>query len=232
MDRSVALNLQGCSEGVNIRWTVVADEKRQYRMMRRAEAEQRTRLRITESAVELHGTLGPARTSVSAVARHAGVRRSTVYRHFPDEQSLFSACTTYWMAANPFPDINRWKAIDDSALRLRSALNELYTHYRRTEPMMSNILRDEATMPIVKRLLGSYRDYLSAARDTLMIGSGVRGPARTQALAAIGHALTFSTWRSLAREQGLTDSQAAGLMCRLVTSALARSARPGATRRC
>jgi len=201
-------------------------------MTRRAEAEQRTRLRITESTVELHGTLGPARTSVSAVARHAGVRRSTVYRHFPDERSLFSACTTYWMAANPFPDIDRWNAIDDSALRLITALSELYTHYRRTERMMSNILRDEATMPIVKRLLGGYRDYLSAVRDTLMIGSGVRGPARQQVSAAIGHALTFDTWRSLAREQRLTDMQAAGLMCRLVTSAHNTPARQGATRRC
>ena len=126
----------------------MSDQKRQYRMMRRAEAERRTRLRITESTVALHQTLGPARTSVSAVARRAGVRRSTVYRHFPDEHSMFSACTSYWMAANPFPDINCWKVIDDSGVRLMSALRELYAHYRRTERMMSNILRDEATMPM------------------------------------------------------------------------------------
>ena len=208
----------------------MADQKRQYRMMRRAEAEQRTRLRITESIVALHRTLGPARTSVSAVARRAGVRRSTVYRHFPDEHSLFSACTSYWMAANPFPDINRWKAIDDSAVRLMSALKELYAHYRRTERMMSNILRDEATMPIVRRMLSGYRDYLDAARDALLSGRGVREPER-QVSAAIGHALTFGTWRSLAREQGLTDAQAAGHMCRLVVAASAASARRHATRR-
>jgi AcrR family transcriptional regulator len=194
----------------------MADQKRKYRKMQRAEAEQRTRVRITESTVELHRTLGPARTSVSAVARHAGVRRSTVYRHFPDERSLFSACTSYWMAGNPFPDVNRWKGIDDSAVRLTSALSELYAYYRRTERMMSNVLRDERTMPIVKRMLDGYRDYLSIARDTLMIGSGVSGPSRRQVLAAIGHALTFNTWRSLVCEQGLTDAQAAGLMCRLV----------------
>jgi len=208
----------------------MADQKRQYRMMRRAEAEQRTRLRITESTVELHGTLGPARTSVSAVARRACVRRSTVYRHFPDEHSLFSACTSYWMAAHPLPDINRWIAITDSGARLTRALRELYPHYRRTERMMSNILRDEATMPIVKRMLKGYRDYLSTARDALMIGRGVRQPARQQVFAAIGHALTFGTWRSLAREQGLTDSHAAGLMCRLVATASGTSTRRGATR--
>ena len=210
----------------------MADPKRKYRKMRRAEGEQHTRLRIIESTVELHGTLGPSRTSVSAVARHAGVRRSTVYRHFPDERSLFSACTSHWTTAHPFPDINRWKAINGSAVRLMSALSELYAHYRRNERMMTNILRDEATMPIVKRLLGGYRDYLSAARGALMMGSGVRGPARRQVLAAIGHALTYSTWHSLAREQRLTDSQAAGLMCRSVTSAADTSARRGANRRC
>jgi AcrR family transcriptional regulator len=209
----------------------MAGQKRQYRMMQRAQAEQRTRQRITESTVALHGTLGPARTSVSAVARRAGVRRSTVYRHFPDEHSLFSACTSYWTAANPFPDINRWKAIDDSAVRLMSALRELYAHYRRTERMMGNILRDEATIPIVKRMLKGYRDYLSAARDALMIGRAVRQPARQQVFAVIGHALTFGTWRSLAREQGLTDSQAAGLMSGLVAATSGTSARRRTTRR-
>ena len=200
----------------------MAGHIRPYRMKRRAEAEQRTRLRITESAVALHGTRGPARTSISAVAQRAGVRRSTVYRHFPDEASLFSACTSYWTAANPVPDVDRWVAIGDPAVRLAAALRQLYAHYRRTDRMMSNILRDEATIPIVKRMLGGYRDYLTAARDTLMSGIGVRGAARRRVLAAVGHALTFGTWRSLAREQALTDSQAADLMCRLVAAAAGR----------
>ncbi|CAN5799829.1 hypothetical protein BH18ACI5_BH18ACI5_13480 [soil metagenome] len=200
----------------------MAGQIRPYRMKRRAEAEQRTRLRITESAVALHGTLGPARTSISAVAQRAGVRRSTVYRHFPDEASLFSACTSYWTAANPVPDVDRWVAIGDPAVRLTAALRQLYAHYRRTDRMMNNILRDEATIPIVKRMLGGYRDYLTAARDTLMSGIAVRGAARRRVLAAVGHALTFGTWRSLAREQALTDSQAADLMCRLVAAAAGR----------
>ena len=86
----------------------MTDQKRPYRMKRRAELEELTRRRITESAVALHGTLGPARTSISALAEHAGVRRSTVYRHFPDEASLFAACTAHWAAANPVPDIGAW----------------------------------------------------------------------------------------------------------------------------
>src|SRR5690348_17931976 len=108
------------------------DETRPYRKRRRAELEAQTRLRITESAVELHGTLGPSRTSLSAVAEHAGVRRSTLYRHFPDEAALFAACSAHWRASNPPPDVERWAAINDPDERLRAALEELYAHYRRT----------------------------------------------------------------------------------------------------
>jgi AcrR family transcriptional regulator len=188
-------------------------------MTRRAELEERTRRRITESAAELHGTVGPARTSISAVAELAGVRRSTVYRHFPDEVALFTACTSHWMAANPVPDIDSWAAIENPEERLRIALETLYAHYRRTEGMMDNVLRDEATMSVVKRMLSGYREYIAAARDTLMGGRKSRGRERLLLLAAIGHALAFTTWRSLAREQELNDSQATDLMCRLVIAA-------------
>ena len=99
------------------------------------------------------------------------------------------------------------------------ALAELYSHYRRTERMMDNLLRDEQTMPIVKQLFGGFREYLKSARETLMAGRHARGAARKRVLAATGHALSFATWASLAREQGLDDSQAAELMCRLVNVA-------------
>src|SRR5436190_10137103 len=113
----------------------MSDQTRPYRKRRRAELEEDTRRRITESAVELHGTLGPSRTTVSAVAEHAGVRRSTVYRHFPDEMALFAACTAHWQAENPAPDLGSWAAIEDPDERLRRALRELYAFYRRTERM-------------------------------------------------------------------------------------------------
>src|SRR3984893_8137768 len=101
------------------------DKTRSYRMRRRAESQQQTRLRITESAVALHGTIGPSRTSISAVAAHAGVRRSTVYRHFPDEAALFDACTAHWAAANPPPDLATWSAIRSPYDHRGPALGEL-----------------------------------------------------------------------------------------------------------
>jgi len=195
------------------------DEKRVYRKKQRAEREAQTRLRITESTVELHGTVGPARTSISSVAKRAGVRRSTVYRHFPDESALFAACTAHWMDLNPPPDLVRWAAIRDPDERLRRALEQLYAYYRRTESMLENLHRDEASMPIVKQLFGGFRDYLGAARDALMTGRQARGRPRRLLRAAIGHALAFPTWLSLTREQGLNDSQAAHLMHSLALAA-------------
>src|SRR2546430_9787585 len=108
------------------------DQKRPYRMKRRAELEEATRQRITESAVELHGTLGPSRTSISAVAERAGVRRSTVYRHFPDEPALFAACSAHWRAANPNPDPARGAPLAGPLQPRPHASREPYPHLPRT----------------------------------------------------------------------------------------------------
>jgi AcrR family transcriptional regulator len=194
-------------------------ETRKYEKKRRAELEADTRRRITETAVELHGTVGPARTSISAIAERAGVRRSTVYRHFPDEAALFDACSSHWEAANPVPDMTAWGAIDDPDERLLTALGELYAYYRRTEPMMDNLHRDELTVPLVAERFAGYHGYVAATRDLLLRGRHARGRRRAETRAAIGHALAYPTWKSLAREQGLDDGQAAELMRRLVGAA-------------
>src|SRR5919204_3974234 len=99
---------------------------RRYRKRLRAEHEQQTRQAITEAAVKLHGTVGPARTTVTAIAEEAGVQRATVYRHFPDEETLFAACSGHYMATHPPPDPSRWVEIADPADRLREALTDVY----------------------------------------------------------------------------------------------------------
>lgn len=197
----------------------MSEQKRKYEKKRRAEAEAQTRLRITESAVELHGSLGPARTSMSAVAEHAGVRRSTLYRHFPDERALFGACSAHWAAQNPPPDIEAWAQIEDGAERLRTALSELYAFYGRNEEMLDRLLRDAPTVPVVDELMGGFRAFIDAAAETLMRGAKARGNARRRLRAAIGHALAFRTWQDLHRTQGLDDRSAVELMCRLAATA-------------
>lgn len=197
----------------------MTDQPRPYRMQRRAASQQRTRLRLTESAVELHGTVGPSRTSMSAVAAHAGVRRSTLYRHFPDEAALFDACTAHWAASNPLPDLGSWSERSDPGERLVVALGELYAFYGRNERMLENMFRDEATVPLVQERFAAVRAYFAAAHEVLMAGRKGRGAAKRRVRAAVGHAIAFSSWKSLVREQGLEDADAVALMCRLVATA-------------
>jgi len=194
----------------------MSNETRPYRMKRRAELEEETRTRITESTVALHQEVGPARTSISAVAERAGVRRSTVYRHFPDDEALFAACSSHWRAANPPPDPSAFAAIEDPRERTETALRGLYAFYGRTEGMFTSLLRDEPVVPIVQRLLRDFYGYLGAIQEILMAGRGLRGRAARRTRAAIGHALAFPTWRSLTHEQGLAESEAVALMCGLV----------------
>jgi AcrR family transcriptional regulator len=183
---------------------------RKYELKRRADSLQDTRRRITQATVELHQTTGPARTTISAIAERAGVQRLTVYRHFPDERSLFAACSAHWLAGDPPPDPGRWAEIDDPDERCRDALTELYGWYRRQEAMLANVQRDAAVLPTLTEVADP-RPFIEGAREVLMAGRRERKRTR----AALGHALEFSTWRSLARGQGLSDAKAAGLMTRL-----------------
>lgn len=197
----------------------MSEQKRKYEKKARAEAEAQTRLRITESAVELHGSLGPARTSMSAVAEHAGVRRSTLYRHFPDEAALFGACSAHWAEANPPPDISRWAEIEDPNERLGLALDEMYAYYRRAGGMIDKLLRDEKAVPVVAEKFAPYHQFLAMAAEILARGRGLRGNAAKRTRAAIGHALAFRTYQDLTEAQGLDDDQAAELMSALVAVA-------------
>jgi len=189
--------------------------KRRYRKHRRAQQEDETRRRITEAAVELHGTLGPARTTISAVAEQAGVQRATVYRHFPDEASLFGACSAHWMAGNPLPDLAEWAAVADPDERLRLALGQLYSWFDRGEYMLEKTTRDAPVVPAMQAPIAAAARWSEAAVDTLMAGRRERGEARRRARAALGHAVAFPTWRSLVREQGLSQEEAIELMTSL-----------------
>jgi AcrR family transcriptional regulator len=188
-------------------------------MTRRAELEEQTRRRITESAVALHEEVGPALTSISAIAERAGVRRSTVYRHFPDEEALFDACSSHWRAANPPPDASTWAAIEQPAERTRAALRAIYAFYESTDAMYTSLLRDEPLVPSVQRRLRDFYGYLGSIQDGLAAGRALRGRRAEVARAAIGHALAFTTWRSLRHDQGLGADAAVDLMCRLVEDA-------------
>jgi AcrR family transcriptional regulator len=194
---------------------------RKYELRQRAEAQAETRRRIVEATVALHGSVGPAATTVSAIAERAGVQRLTVYRHFPDERALFRACSGHWAAVHPLPDPSAWSAVDDPAARLELALAELYAHYGETEQMNANIRRDLPIVPAIQEIAASRAPYWESLHPALLRGWNVRGRRRRRLDAVIGHAVDFETWRSLTRRQGVGDEEAVALMvalARAVTS--------------
>lgn len=194
-----------------------------YTLKQRAVQQEETRRRIVEAIVELHKTIGPARTTISAIAAHAGVERLTVYRHFPQETDLFRACAEHWRAANPPPDLASWRALDDPVERLESALTEIYGYYERTAPMLGNVLRDAELLPVLANQLAGYRQFVNAAQTVLAEGWDIQKPQQKEMLAALGLALAFETWRSLVVGQGLAPSEARDLMTMLVRSAAGRT---------
>ena len=192
---------------------------RKYQLRQRAAQQQATRRRITEAAVQLHGSVGPAATTISAIAELAGVQRATVYRHFPDEATLLRACSAHFFAANPPPDPAAWQQLTDPQARLAQALGELYGWYAQTEPMLANITRDAELLP---QLVGrGYAELLGRLHQALTPGWNAEGAAALTS-AALGHVLGFRTWRSLVREQGLDTPEAVELMTGLVGDAARR----------
>jgi AcrR family transcriptional regulator len=197
----------------------VSTVTRKYELKQRAESLSATRARIVSATVELHDSLGPAQTTISAIAERAGVQRLTVYRHFPDERSLFEACSSHWAAENPAPDPSTWTALDDPEERLRSALGEIYAFFRRTQGMTGNLLRDLPASPVLQEVAEPYLAYWQGVRDVLVNGCKARGRKRRLLNAVIGHALEFDTWRSLTQREGLSDAEAAAVMVRLARAA-------------
>lgn len=196
--------------------------RRSYQKTKRADDEQKTRARIVDAAEDLHRTLGPAHTTMSAIAQHAGVTRATVYRHFPSEEPLFLACSSQWLSRQRLPDPTDWTAHDDALARLRMGLSDTYRYYRSGEQMLTRIHRDADAVPLPVRTnrLRTQEQWV----DTLIEAFPNR---RLRILrGAIGHATSFDTWRSLCIAQGLSNRAAVGLMVGMV--AAVGGANPGA----
>ncbi len=198
-----------------------------YQLKRRAERQDQTRQRIIEAAIELHQTIGPAATSVSEIAELARVGRVTVYRHFPDEATLSRACSGQYFERHPLPDPTGWKEISDPEERLRTGLRETYAYHRTTEAMMTHVLADARDHPV----MAPYHDHWQCAADVLASPWRLRGQRRALLRAAIALALSFDTWRTLVREQRLSDAEALEVALRLGRECslepAAGSSRPG-----
>ncbi|MDX6233309.1 MAG: hypothetical protein QOH68_2324 [Nocardioidaceae bacterium] len=193
-------------------------KSRSYTMRARQESVEQTRLRITEATMRLHEQVGPAATTVSAIAEEAGVTRLTVYRHFPDDTALVIACSGHWRALYPRPDTSLWASIGDPVERLRTALSETYTWSRDAAPMMTKIYRDLDAMPA---FVGEFIAAAEQAQvEILAKGFRARGRSARRLHAALRHALHIQTWQSLCIDGALDDDEAVELMVGAVLAAV------------
>jgi AcrR family transcriptional regulator len=189
--------------------------KRKYELKRRAESVEETRRRIVEAAVELHGTVGPARATVSAIADRAGVQRQTYYRHFPEERQLFEACSGLWEERHHPPDPSGLLEVADPLERLRLGLSGLYSFYEEGEEMIANVVRDAAIHPLTAETARMRSAGLAGLREVLaeaLVPPG--GAPRVEALLDL--VLDFTTWQALVRRSGLSRDEAVGLAVDLV----------------
>lgn len=190
-------------------------KKRKYQLKKRAVEQARTRARIVEATMALHRELGPKATTISAVAERAGVQRLTVYRHFPSERALLTACSTTFIAEHPPPDLGAI-GVRGARKRTRAVLQALYGYYRETAEMWTSVYRDVDQMTSVAEVMKGFEDYLTSVATDLL---GEWAPRRSKRLrAAIGHALRFSTWQSL-DAQGLATREMADLVSAWVAAA-------------
>lgn len=193
--------------------------KRKYELRKRADKQAETRRRIVEATVMFHSTIGPARTTVAEICRQAGIQRTTFYRHFPDELSLFKECRALVETERPLPDPNACAAIADPVARLRSGLAAAYAYYREYEGPMAAIIRDSEVMPAG----GAFFQFADRLRDAMAAAWKAKGKRHARILAASGHAADFQAWRSLARKQGLSDGEVIEAMVTLVRAAASHS---------
>ncbi len=176
---------------------------RSYTLKKRAEQQAETRQRIVEAAVELHSTVGPNATTISMIAEKAGVQRHTLYAHFPDERSIFQACSGLAHERDPMPTADAWRGVADRTERLIAACTAIYGWYARNARLMSNLMRDVETHPMVQEIQRTQAMPVVKGWHELL-GEGLSAQQR----ALLHIALSFFTWRTLVQNAGVKQADA------------------------
>ena len=187
---------------------------RTYTLKKRAEQQAETRRRIVEAAVDLHSSVGPALTTLSQVAERAGVQRPTLYAHFPDERSLYMACSGLTMERDPLPDAETWRTVEDQRERLSVGLLAIYGWYERNAELAACVLRDAEYHPLTREIAAlRFGPYWAAYQEVL----GAKLSLKQRVV--LGLALNFFTWRTLVREGGLEQEAAVRTMVNAIECA-------------
>lgn len=177
----------------------MTNEKRPYVQTARRKLQEETRLRIVKAIVALHQELGPKNTSITAVARRAGVERLTVYRHFEDQRAMFEACSGYWISENPLPEAREWEAIEDTGERSYAALLSIYRYFARTALMLTKIYRDLDEVEALAPIMRGFDAHFSKIADDVA-GCLAKRRASSELKSIARHLVRFTTWQSLSHE--------------------------------
>lgn len=180
-----------------------ASSTRAYEMRQRAQNVAATRQRIIDAAVRLHTSIGPAKTTISAIADVAGVTRATVYKHFADDVELYTACSGQWQADHPPPDPMPWFEIEDLDERTERIFTDLYGWYADNAQDLRALARDRDFGP--PQVAADWQAMESAVVD--MLAGSATGTVR----AVAAHLVLFETWQSLAGRVRAADLPALAL---------------------
>jgi len=186
-------------------------------MSKRTEKISGTHQRIVDAAVTLHGSIGPARTTIAGIAEKAGVTRLTVYRHFPDDEALFSACSSHWLSQQQLPDPKEWSRHTDPLERLTVGLSDLYRFYRDGEAMLTRIYADWDALPKTRR---TDLESRNAHFRNILLEPFPEPNRNPRFYATLSHGISFWTWRSLCHDNGLSNEDAVEVMSTLITTAV------------
>ncbi len=193
----------------------IANVPRKYEKKKRKANEEETRQRIVEATVDLHQSLGPAQTTITAIAEHAGVQRLTVYRHFPDNEALFSACTRHYFEVHPMPNPESWREIADPVERFKHGLAEVFDFFAENQQMLQLGLRDLPFVPEMGKV-SPFGPHWAGVRQTLAEPWEADGEAPLSIVALVHHATDFHTWNSLVQTGGLSHEHAIDLLACLI----------------
>ena len=191
----------------------MSGSKRKYTKRARAAGEERTRASILSAALELWAEIGPAETTIAAIARRAGVQRLTVYRHFEDDANLVVSAWAVFTERHPPPDAAAWATLPSPTKRLRRALRTVYEYYAGSAPVLAHVLHDAPRVEALKDAAAAHEGWRDGVIATLETGWSARGGKRDAELHVrmIEHGVRLSTWQSLA-DTGLDERGAARLV--------------------
>lgn len=175
-------------------------------MSTRAAAAARTRRRIIDATLALHGEQGIAGTSWEDIAARAGVGVGTVYRHFPSLDDLVPACGEVAMEIVALPDPAsapaRFAHATDPADRIESLVREVFAIYERAAPALRAIRREAGVHPRIAR----DRDDVEASVGALVDAALAPLETTCQDRAVVRAMIDLDTWTAL-RDQGLAQSE-------------------------